>query len=318
MKKVFFLFLILSMLTVGFVNGYVHSINTIDETGEITKEFDTSESIYINSEFIYYPDDCSAIGEVCKGDVNIYTVQSNLWTENVGEKLFERGGGIENVKIEGECKDTRFGLQCFTEIQKELVWDAPTKQGEYQVIVDVNKDGVLGQADPITSNYPQGIIIESNAINYFTTLRGTEGEGITILDEQIQPDKFSMSNWIRSDRYSGDMRYSQGYINIQQGRVRYYLNTGRIRNSLENEGVYYYIYPNAKLRKLDYVNSIYETVYTEMTLIFDSNKKTLSVQGDDISIEYIIGTASERYYDGASYWTDVYNLNGELPPEIPW
>ncbi|HUU29016.1 MAG TPA: PQQ-binding-like beta-propeller repeat protein [archaeon] len=139
-------------LLVLFVSGSVNAqqecyIYCTDDVGVVKEEFLPTDSVYGIGQFYLYTYSCSSVGEVCSGNIDLYTVLREGWTGDVGQILFDAGAGIESVTVSGTCIDTDNGPQCKVVMPLTLIWEAETVPGEYVFVIDIDQDGLLDQGD---------------------------------------------------------------------------------------------------------------------------------------------------------------------------
>jgi len=144
----FFAIFLLVLFASGSVNAQQESyIYCTDDVGVVKEGFLPTESVYAIAQFYLYTYSCSSVGEVCGGNVDLYTVFREGWTGDVGQILFDAGAGIESVTVSDTCRDTDDSPQCKVVMPVTLIWEAETVPGEYVFVIDIDQDGLLDQGD---------------------------------------------------------------------------------------------------------------------------------------------------------------------------
>ncbi len=101
-------------------------VRSSDSTGTEKNVFDLNEDVY-----------CYAGNLPANDLVNIYIVPNKAWS--VGDSIgSDVSGGVEIVSTDA-----------FGDIVTTLIWTAPLTVGKYDIIVDVNQDGVLDANEPV-------------------------------------------------------------------------------------------------------------------------------------------------------------------------
>ena len=114
-----------------------------DSSGNVRDVFDTSEDVY-----------CKGYTGVANDWVNIYVVENGTWSW--GSPIpSDVGDGMDTVQTDGSGN-----------IPTSKIWGAPTLVGEYDVIVDVDQDGILDSSDLIDAEVKVGFEV----IPEFTTI----------------------------------------------------------------------------------------------------------------------------------------------------
>ncbi len=168
MKKLIGLGIVLSIFLMLAGTAYAVSpvAHATDAGGNVKDEFTQDESVYGVGQFDLYTYSCAAADEICSGEVDLYVVNDKQWTGGIGELLFDTGDGVETVAVSGICIDARRGTECKVMLPVTQIWAADTVPGKYDYVIDVDKDGVLGQDDPIDDAYITGFTV----LPEFTTM----------------------------------------------------------------------------------------------------------------------------------------------------
>lgn len=168
MKKIIVLGISLIFLLgiVGSVTAIYPWAHATDASGTVKDEFIPTENVYGIGQFDLYTYTCTTENDPCSGTVDLYVVNARQWTGGVGEILVEVGDGVETVGVSGTCLSTANGLECKIVMPVTQIWAATTTPGKYDFAIDIDKDAILGQADPIDDAY----IVGFSVLPEFTTI----------------------------------------------------------------------------------------------------------------------------------------------------
>ena len=145
------------------ITPVAHATNS---SGTVKNVFAPTEDVYGIGQFNLYTYACSSVGEVCSGLVHLYVVNEKTWTGGIGELLIEVGDGVETANVSGTCIKAVAGLECKILMPATKIWASTTNPGQYDFAIDINRDGVLGQRDPIDDE----LIIGFTVLPEFTTI----------------------------------------------------------------------------------------------------------------------------------------------------
>jgi len=122
--------------------GAVPYVVSSDDSGTERNTFERTEDVY-----------CYA-GNIPAGDVRIYVVANkDVWTD--GDELTDVSGGYdtETAGSDGNIANTK-------------IWGATLTQGDYDIVVDTNRNGEWNTGEPIDSEVDVGL----SAVPEFTTI----------------------------------------------------------------------------------------------------------------------------------------------------
>lgn len=134
-------------------------------SGTAKDKFAPSENVYGIGRFDLVTYACSAVNESCSGNVDLYVVTDKTWVGDGTENLVEVGDGIEAKNVSGKCINAS-GLECLITLPVTRIWAADTVPGNYDFVIDVDRDGIFGQYDPIDN----AIIAGFTVLPEFTTI----------------------------------------------------------------------------------------------------------------------------------------------------
>ena len=166
-------------LMVFAIAGSVYAISPValatDAGGTAKNVFPQEEDVYGIGRFGLVGYACSAVGEACSGSVDLYVVNDNTgwWIGDGSEVLVDVSDGVETVDVSGTCISAPVGLECLIQMPVEQIWAADTMPGKYDFIIDVGRDGVFNQQDPIDNAIVSGFSV----LPEFTTI----GAGLVLI-----------------------------------------------------------------------------------------------------------------------------------------
>ena len=171
MKKISILSVVFLML-LGMI-GSAYAITSValatNSSGAAKDEFSPTDNVYGIGQFNLNTYACSAVNNPCSGLVDLYVVgHRSDWIGNGTEALVDVGDGKETINVSGKCINAS-GLECLIQLPKTpatKIWAAVTTPGSYDFVIDVDRDAIFDQADPIDN----AIIAGFTVLPEFTTI----------------------------------------------------------------------------------------------------------------------------------------------------